>query len=67
LEKYNSIIIFPTIIEHKEFRHLEPISAGFCYVNKNKVDCFGKSISLDLESRPEDSGIATQQLFGSDY
>lgn len=63
LERYNEIIIFPEVLEHSDFAHLKPVSAGFCYVNENEVRCFGDSFSLKLKSLPEDSGIATRQLF----
>ena len=64
LKKYNSIIIFPQIIEHSEFRNLSPISAGFCYINDNKISCFGESISLNLKSMVDDTLEATKQIFG---
>lgn len=64
---YNSIVIFPTIIEHSAFKHLNPITAGFCYINENSVDCFGKSYSLGIESNPEkDTEEATKQYLGID-
>lgn len=31
LKEYDSFIFFPMIIEHSTFKHLQPISAGFCY------------------------------------
>jgi hypothetical protein len=66
LKEYDEIIIFPCIIEHRQFKHLDPVSAGFCYVNSNKtVVCFGESYSLDLKSNHiEDSLKATKQIFG---
>jgi hypothetical protein len=69
LERYNEFIIFPCILKHSTFRHLNPISAGFCYVNadKKRVDCFGKSYSLNLKSDTEnDTLYATKQIFGID-
>lgn len=33
---YNSIIIFPEIIQHDGFKRFEPVSAGFCYIEKKK-------------------------------
>jgi len=67
LKEYNEIIIFPQIIQHKEFKHMNPISAGFCYVNNGKVECFGESISLGLKSIPEeDIRLATRQIFGTE-
>jgi len=67
IKQYGDIIIFPCVIEHSTFKDLDPISAGFCYVDANKVTCFGESFSLKLESNPkEDSQKATWQLFGYD-
>jgi hypothetical protein len=64
LKEYNEIIIFPCIIEHSKFRFFNPITAGFCYVTRDRVSCFGHSISLRLESDEEsDSALATKQLF----
>ena len=64
LEQYDEIIIFPEIIQHSEFRNWNPISGGFCYIGKDKIECFGRSISLGLESKPNDSFYATKQAFG---
>lgn len=66
LKRYDEIIIFPELLEHSSFKNLEPISAGFCYVNHNRVDCFGESYSLKLKSDPEDTKLATKQIFGFD-
>lgn len=67
LKQYNEVIIFPCVIEHSKFQHLNPISAGFCYVNgkENRVDCFGESYSLRLKSDVKQDTIeATKQVFG---
>lgn len=62
---YNSIIIFPTIIEHSRFKYLNPISAGFCYISEDKVVCFGESISLGIKSNERlDTIDATKQYCG---
>lgn len=67
LKKYDEIIIFPEIIEHSQFRNFEPISAGFCYIEQDKVSCFGESYSLKLKSNPEeDTKLATKQIYGFD-
>lgn len=42
----------------------EPISAGFIYFEGNKAVCYGKSVSLGLESKDEDSDKATEFFFG---
>jgi len=67
--KDGEIIIFPISISHDTFKYLNPVSAGFCYVNsdKNRVDCFGDSFSLDLKSDVKgDTRQATKQIFGLD-
>lgn len=65
ISDYNSIIIFPTIINHSDFEHFKPISAGFCYISKDKVECFGESIGLGLKSNEkEDTLEATKQYCG---
>lgn len=65
LKLYGAIIIFPAHIQHKDFKHMNIESAGFCYVKNNEVKCFGKSTSLGLESNPEEDSLkATRQLFG---
>ena len=62
---YGEIIIFPCSIEHSVFKGMGAVTAGFCYIDADKVRCFGKSISLKLESNPKvDSDLATKQLFG---
>ena len=66
LKEYDSVIIFPMIIEHIKFKNMNPISAGFCYVEENKVTCFGESFSLDLKSLSNDTEMATKQVFGFD-
>jgi len=67
LKSYNSFIFFPQIIEHSTFKHLNPVSAGFCYLDgDNVVKCFGKSISLGIDSDPEDTKLATKQVYGID-
>ena len=68
LKKYNSFIFFPMIIEHSTFKHLDPISAGFCYLDEDQVvKCFGSSFSLGLNSIPEeDTKLATKQVYGID-
>ena len=69
LKEYDQIIIFPCVMEHSTFKYLNPITAGFCYINppQRRVDCFGESISLRLKSdKKEDTYQATKQIFGFD-
>lgn len=64
LKQYDTIIIFSEVTNHSEFKHMNPVSAGFCYFSNNKVVCYGESVSLRLKSALEDSEIATTQIFG---
>ena len=67
LKEYDTFIFFPTIIEHSEFKYLTPISAGFCYLDKQGiVECFGSSHSLHLDSKEDDTKLATKQVYGWD-
>jgi len=62
------IIVFPELLEHRQFSNFEPVSAGFISFGiggngQIACQCYGKSISLGIESRPEeDTSIAMQQL-----
>jgi spore cortex formation protein SpoVR/YcgB (stage V sporulation) len=66
LKQYDTIIIFPEGLNHSDFKHMNPISAGFCCVEKDKVQCFGESYSLRMKSDSEDTKLATKQIFGID-
>jgi hypothetical protein len=62
------IIVFPELLQHSEFKHFNPTSAGFISFGVNKegnpsCSCYGESISLGLVSNPEeDTKIAKRQL-----
>ena len=62
------IIVFPELIQHSEFKHFNPTSAGFISIGVNKqgnpsCSCYGDSISLGLKSNPEkDTELAKKQL-----
>jgi hypothetical protein len=64
----DEIIIFGEVMQHSDFRHFNPISAGFVSFGVNKegnptCQCFGMSISLNLDSIPDkDTELAKQQL-----
>lgn len=59
------VIMFPAIIEHDVFKYLNPVSAGFCNIKEDHIDCFGESYSLKLKSDPkQDSLDATRHFFG---
>ena len=66
--KDNEIVVFGEIMQHSDFRHMNPIRAGFIAFGVNKegnptCSCYGKSISLGMDSDPElDTQIAKRQL-----
>ena len=66
----DSIVVFPHLIQHREIanRMQWPVlGAGFIQLDdKGKWHCFGKSISLNVVSRPEDTVIARKQLSNDD-
>lgn len=75
--KDNFIIVFPELIQHSEFKHLEPVSAGFISIYPDKDDklflpflnckCYGESVSLNLKSKEdEDTKLAKWQILGYD-
>ncbi len=68
ITKNKEIIVFPELLQHSEFSKWQPISAGFISFGVNKegnptCSCYGRSISLGLDSDPErDTEIAKRQL-----
>ena len=64
----DTIIMFPDYIPHKDFYndydvHGKVVSAGFILLLDGEFICHGDSISLDVNSRPEDSALANK-MFG---
>lgn len=61
-----SVIIFPETLQHKDVAgNMKVISAGFCYLPDEynpKSSTFGKSVSLGIGSREEDS-LLIDKLF----
>ena len=62
-------IVFCPLLQHKDVAkpYSKVISAGFCSVHKDINDvtnwkCWGESISLKLDSRPEDEEVLTKLL-----
>jgi hypothetical protein len=69
---HDKIIVFSGLIQHKEFKNLNPISAGFISIGATIQDghpitdctCYGKSDSLGIDSAPEDTELAKKQILG---
>jgi hypothetical protein len=66
--KDKEIIVFGEIMQHSEFRHKNPVSAGFIHFSVNEdgnptCNCHGQSVSLGLASdEEEDTRLAQYQL-----
>ena len=64
------IIVFSELQQHKEFKHFEPVSAGFISIGVGKdgnpdCTCYGESVSLNLKSaEEEDTRLARMQILG---
>jgi hypothetical protein len=77
--KNNEIIVFPELLQHSEFKHFEPVSAGFISINaklekhhreqqwcETSCKCYGESISLGLKSNEEeDTMLANKHILGN--
>jgi len=59
-------IIFPEFLNHADVARYQGavVSAGFCCINlkEGKVSAWGKSVSLEIESRKQDAEIITEEL-----
>ncbi len=55
------IVVFPEALKHADFsQNFRILSAGF--IDMETFQCYGKSTSLDMKSRPEDTAIAQRQF-----
>lgn len=69
VNRREELFLIPNIVTHAEFArqrsHLtqwEAVSAGFVSVYNGLIECYGKSVSLGLESREVDTFILNSQL-----
>jgi hypothetical protein len=71
--KRDEIIVFGEIMVHSDFKHMNPVSAGFISFGIDEVGnptcrCYGESISLGLSSDEErDTLLAKMQMGVMDY
>lgn len=78
--KNNQIIVFSELLNHSDFKSFEPVSAGFIFISseketttsgtysKTKCNCYGRSVSLNLDSNPvEDTMLANLQILLNNY
>ena len=68
VEKYDQkvAILFPELIEHAAFQNLNPVSAGFFWVDfeKKRVFVHGSSTSLGLATHEDDPMLILALLAG---
>lgn len=66
----DQIVPFSSRIIHKKMAESygrgKVVSAGFIRFSDDGPECYGQSISLGLDSRPEDTLLA-KSAFGEDY
>lgn len=59
-------IVFPEFLDHREIAGNNKVSgAGFCKIDGNKVYVWGKSQSLQIESKQDDA-ILLKLMFKED-
>lgn len=69
----NIIIVFPELLQHSQFRILNPVSAGFISIGATAqyeptIKCYGESVSLKLKANEEeDTALARKQILGYEY
>ena len=73
----NQIIVFSGLLQHIQFSHFSPISAGFIAFGVRPdengraevhCECYGESVSLKLKSNEEsDTELAMKQILGYGY
>ncbi len=66
---YESVIIFDHITQHQEvaqkMRSIESVvSAGFVDIVDGKFRCYGRSISLDIGSKPIEDAAYVNRIMG---
>lgn len=63
---FPEFIIFSATIKHAEFKHCNPVSAGFVQFTQSdegvSAVCFGESTTLELKAAPEDSQLLTSKI-----
>jgi hypothetical protein len=70
--KGNDIIVFGETMLHSDFKHMNPVSAGFIYFGIGEdgnptCTCHGESISLGLASDEEEDTRRAQFQLGLRY
>lgn len=59
-------VLFPEhFVAHNEIKGAftdKPVSAGFFSFRDGKTNCYGKSVSLDLQVRKEDCDLIARQF-----
>jgi len=60
-------VVFSDLFSHSDFSQIgKPISAGFCQLGKDGFSCYGRSVTLKIDSRFEkDSSVLNKNIIGS--
>lgn len=70
--KDDEIIVFGEIMNHSDFRFMNPVSAGFISFGIDEqgnptCKCYGHSVSLNLPSDEEKDTLLARRTFGFDW
>ena len=61
-----TMFIFPDYVKHKNFSmdigHTV-VSAGFVTLRDGELYCYGESVGLHIQARPEEDGILANMMF----
>ncbi len=57
-----SAIMFDESMSHKLFADFAPISAGFIAIDHDEIHIHGRSVGLNIDSRPEDARIVRRAM-----
>lgn len=55
-------ILFPLWMNHDRFKHMKPSSAGMVRIGDETASAYGKSVGLELKSKPTDSQLITYTI-----
>ena len=61
--------VFSELSKHSDIAHRiggEVVSAGFCYIYKDRYNCYGESVSCKVTSRPSIDDKILNRLLGVD-
>lgn len=60
-------LVFSDLLNHSEVANGiggKVVSAGFCHIEDGRYCCYGESVSLNVESRPEEDARILNKYLG---